>query len=201
MLDSVLGPVGLFLGNLGIIGTVFIPILALIIPEFKFSSNTFLIGMSISLWLNTFFMNGLSSIGKINSSTRDIEKYTYYIRNQSSNLRNKAYFDLIISFLKYYIVKLILFSFFVGIPLFCSIYPKIIDQEKAIISLIPLLFYVYYIILSLVEVDNPGYFIICGILSIISVLFLWYSPYFHPYKIVANYLITGELIIVGLSKT
>ncbi len=175
---------------LGLIGTALLLLLlvvVLIIPSWSFSDNSFFIVFTISLWLSTFIIPGFVIDAKINIWTKI---YQYETRNR---------------YQESYVIKFLYFLIFVLLPIGSVFYSKIFSFESSLISSIPLvlniLLVVYFISKSgFVESSQKTSNVVLVIISMVCALILWYHPYFNPWKIFTIYLLTGEVVFVGIAS-
>jgi len=175
---------------LGLIGTALLFLLlvaVIIVPSWSFSDNSFFVVLSISLWLSTFIIPG-------------------FVIDAKTNLWTKIYqFDTRNNFQGSYLIRILYFLILVLLPVGSVFYSRLFSHESSLISLIPLglnLFLAFYFILKsgIVESSQKNSNIILVIISMVCALVLWYHPYFNPWKIITTYILTGELVMVGIAS-
>lgn len=191
----------LTIGGIGL-GLLFLnPVLAFFLPFWSFEHNSFLIILSISLWMTTFILPALSKIGTNSLMTKMYRWSTESYRSQAHYLRNRNKFEYKIEKFKHRMVWGIYYSILILLPLFATIYSQFQNQAITIMALIPLMLHIFLTLLYIFNSNEYTWGLIPAIVSIGCILFLWFHPYFHPYKIFTIYLTTGEVMLSGITST
>ncbi len=188
----------LVIGVIGFGALILIPGLALVLPFWSFQHDSFIILLSISMWMSTFTLPALSKIGIINIMTRLTGWSTSSKRTQINYLRSRDRFRYNIEKSKQSFVWGIFYAITIVLPIGATLYIVIHPDDKGFIALIPLFI---NLILTLIFIVNSQDFLlglIPACISIICILFLWFHPEFHPLKIFTVYITTGEVVISGI---
>lgn len=193
----------------------------------KIDKDLFWMLMAVALWMSTFLLPPTAKIGTVivtsklyRWSTRNQYQVTNWIRE--SKTKRDYWHDLQMkqwnrigkkpegffkdeNERKIKLVNLrvkfgwiVFYTITAVIPIAASIISSIIGSDRNIIALIPIIIYSVLVILSISGRKRDLGDKVCIIACIISALLLWLIPAFHPFRLITQYILTGEVVLASI---